>query len=162
MKRITIISTIVVVLLLTAFVFVRADTRRRQGWCGHGWHHPGPMSFLQHELKLTDGQQAQVQTLWREEQPALSAHVHKLLEENKEMDAIAAQVNPDPSAVQKVADRQAQTIASLLVEKEQLQSKIYTTVLNPGQRVKAEALQKRWESRLDHAAEHFQKESTEK
>jgi Spy/CpxP family protein refolding chaperone len=117
MKRVTIIYTITVVLLLTAFAVVRADTRKGQGWVGHRWHHSGPMSYLAHELKLSDEQRAQIQTLWRQELPAISAHVHELLDENKEMNAIAAQANPDQSAVQQVAERQGKTIASLLVKK---------------------------------------------
>lgn len=162
MKRITIISTIVVVLFLTAFVVVRADTRKGQGWCSHRWYHSGPMSFLAYELRLSDGQRVKMQKLWQEEQPAFSAHIHELLDENKEMNAIAVHDEPDQSAVQKIADRQAKTITSLLVEKEQLQSKIYATVLNPEQRLKADALQKKWESHLDHAAQQLGKESTEK
>ena len=85
----------------------------------------------------------------------LSAHIHELLNENKEMNAIAAQHDPDQSAIQKIADRQAKTIGSLLVEKEQLQPRIYRTVLNPEQRLKADALRKQWESHLDHAAEQL-------
>lgn len=154
MKRTAIVSTAVVaILLLTgAFIFVQAETRSGHGWCGGHWHRPGPMGYLAHELKLSDGQRTQIKTLLQAERPAFSAHVQELLEENKEMNAIASSNNPDQNEVQSIADRQAKTIASLLVEKEQLQSKIYTTVLNPEQRSKADALRKKWESHLDHAA----------
>ena len=155
MRRITFISAAVVVLLLAAFVAVRAETRGGHGWCGHRWHHPGPASYLAHELKLNDAQRAQIGTLWQAERPTFSAHIHELLAENKEMNAIAANGNPDESEVQKIADREANTIATMLVEKARLQSKIYSTVLSPEQRAKADELQKKWESHLDRFADRL-------
>ncbi|HEY6445865.1 MAG TPA: periplasmic heavy metal sensor [Acidobacteriaceae bacterium] len=155
MKRTTIWVAATVVLLLTAFVLVRAETRGRHGWCGHRWHHPGPASYLAHELKLNDAQRAQIQTLWQAERPALSAHLHELLAENKEMNAITVQENPDPGTVQQIAEREAATVAVMLVEKERLQAKVFQTVLHPDQRAKAEELEKKLESRLDHAADRL-------
>jgi Spy/CpxP family protein refolding chaperone len=160
MKRITIWS-IAVVLVLTTLVIVRADTQGRHGWGGHEWHHSGLMGYWGHELNLNQAQKAEIHTLWQAERPVISAHIHEFLAENKEMHAIAAQGNPDPGKVQQIADRQATTIAALLVEKEQLQSRIYMTVLNSEQRAKADALQKKWESRLDHAADRLGTPSAE-
>lgn len=155
MKRITIWATAAVVLVLMAVAVLRAETRGRQGWCGHGWYHPGPASYLAHELKLSDAQRAQIHTLWQAERPTLSARIHELLAENKEMDAMTVRENPDQSKVQDIADREAATIAALLVEKERLQSTIYSTVLKPEQRAKADELQMKWESRLDRVAGRF-------
>jgi hypothetical protein len=78
------------------------------------------------------------------------------------MNAITAQANPDQAKVQEIADREAATIAALLVEKEQLQSKVYQTVLNPDQRAKADDLQKKLESHLDHAADRLGTPAAEK
>lgn len=155
MKRITILSIVAVALVLVALVVLRADARGRRGWCGHSWHRPGPASFLAHELKLNQAQKAQIQTLWQAERPVISADVHELLAENKEMNAIAAQGTPDQSKVKEITNREATTIAALLAEKERLQSKIYSTVLNPEQRTKADELQKRLESHLDRAADRL-------
>jgi Spy/CpxP family protein refolding chaperone len=162
MKRITVWTTVAVVLVLMAFVIVRADARGTRGWRGHGWHHRGPASFLAHDLKLSDAQRAQIHTLWQAERPTLSAHVHELLAENKEMNAIAGQANPDPAKVQEIASREGATIAAMLVEKEHLQSKIASTVLNPEQRTRADELQKKWESRLDHFADRLASQPAEK
>lgn len=162
MKRITLWITLGVVLVLTGVVIVRAEARGRGGWCGHRWHHPGPGSYLAHELKLSDAQRDQIRTLWQAERPTISARVHELLAENREMNALATQENPDQSKVEAVANRQATTIAALLVEKEKMQSKIYTAVLNPEQRAKAEELQKKWESRLDRAADRLGTQPAEK
>jgi Spy/CpxP family protein refolding chaperone len=120
------------------------------------------MSFLAHDLKLSDAQRAQIRTLWQTERPNLSAYLHELLAENKQMDAVAVQGNPDQGKVREIADREATTIAALLVEKEQLQSKIYLTVLNPEQRAKVDELQKKWESRLDHAVNRLGTQPAEK
>ena len=161
MKRIAIGLTAVVALMLTIFIAVGAEARARGGWCGHGWHHAGPLSWLAHDLKLSDAQLAQVRTLWQTERPGISADIHQLLAENKEMDAMAAQETPEPDKVKEIADREATTVAALLVEKEFLQSKIYRTVLTPEQRAKVDELQKKWESRLDRAAERLGSQSTE-
>ena len=83
------ISTVAVVVFLAAIVIVRADPRGPHGWCGHGWHRPGPTSYIAHQLKLSDAQDAQIQTLWLGERPTISAHIHEFLAENKEMNAIS-------------------------------------------------------------------------
>lgn len=156
MKRITLWATVAVVLFLTVFVTVRAETRGRHAWCGHRWHHTGPVSYLSHELKLSDGQRAQIRTLWQAERPTLAANLHELLAENKEMmNATKGSNSPDQRDVQRIADREAATISTLLIEKERLRSKIYSTVLSPDQRAKADELQKKWESRLDRAADRL-------
>ena len=155
MKRITFIAAAVVVLFLTAFVVVRAETREGHSWCGHRWHHLGPASYLARQLKLSDAQRAQIGTLWQAERPTLSAHIHELLAENNEMNTISATANPDETEIQKIADREANTIGTMLVEKARLQSKIYSTVLSPEQRAKADELQKKWESHLNRFADRL-------
>jgi hypothetical protein len=78
------------------------------------------------------------------------------------MNATAANGNPDQSEVQRIADREASTIATLLIERVRLQSEIYSTVLDPEQRAKAEVLRKKWEARLDLAADHLGTQPAEK
>jgi hypothetical protein len=68
------------------------------------------------------------------------------------MASVTAQGTFDESNVDAIAARQGAIIAKLLVEKERLKSKVYTTVLNPEQRSKADELQRKWHSRLDHVA----------
>lgn len=92
---------------------------------------------------------------WEAQRPIFSAHVHEFLAESKEMNAMTVQRDPDQNEVKAIADREATTIAALLVEKGRLQSNIYSTVLNPQQRAKADELQKQWESRLDRLAHHL-------
>jgi Spy/CpxP family protein refolding chaperone len=156
MKRITIVSIVVALLLLTGVLIVRAGTRRQHGY----WHRPGPASYLAHELKLSDAQRTQVRTLWEVERPIAAGHIYELLAENKELNAIAANEHPDHDAIRTVADREAATITSLLMEKAQLQSKIYSNVLNSDQRGKAIELENKMESRMEHAAHRIEAEPT--
>ena len=148
--------------LLVAVVVLRADVRRGGGWCGHGWRHPGPMSFVARQLKLNHAQEASILALWQTERPKISAGLHEFLAENREMNAIAVQANPDQSRIKEIADREAATIGKLLVEKMRLQSRIYSTVLTPEQRGKADEMQEKLQSRLDRVADHFATQPAEK
>jgi Spy/CpxP family protein refolding chaperone len=105
-----------------------------------------------HELNLSNAQKSQIKSMWEAERPTVASLVQELASEGKEMDSVTAQGSLDESKVQAIAARQGATIAKLLVEKERFKSKIYTTVLNPEQRTKADQLQKTWHSRLDHVA----------
>lgn len=67
MKRILLLSTAALFLILTAVVLVRAEVRSGHGWYGRRWHHPGPASDLVHQLKLNDAQREQIRSLWQAE-----------------------------------------------------------------------------------------------
>jgi len=152
MKRFMIWSGLALFLVVVGIVVVRADGSRHRGWTGRGWGHHGPLGYVGHELNLSDAQRAQIKSMWQAERPTVASLVNELASEGKEMDTATAQGNLDESKVQAIAARQGETIAKLLVEKERLKSKVYTTVLNPEQRVKADQLQKTWHSRLDRVA----------
>lgn len=154
-KRIAIVSTIAALLLLTAFVVVRAETRHGRLWSGHHWHRFGPAGSLAHELNLSPAQRSQIHTLWQAQQPALSAQLHDLLAENKQMDALAASASPNQDELQKAADREAKTLATLLMEKSRLESQIDSTVLDARQRARAQELRNRFESHLDRFADRL-------
>ncbi len=153
MKRIIIWSSLALVLLIAGIAIARADSGRWHGWCGHGWHHRGPLGYVARELNLSDTQESQIKSIWQAERPAISSLIREFSAEGKEMDAATAQGALDESKVQDIAGRQGTTVAKLLIEKEKMKSKIYTTVLNPEQRTKADELQKRWHSRLDRIAD---------
>ena len=151
MKRIIIWSCAALLVVVAGVVIARADAWGWHGCSGHRWgHHFGPMGYVAHELKLSDTQRQQVESMWQTEKPAISGLVHELAAESKEMDVATAQGNLDEAKVQEIAGRQGATVAKLSVEKEHFKSKIYATVLNPEQRIKADELQSRWHERLDH------------
>jgi Spy/CpxP family protein refolding chaperone len=150
MKRIVIWSCVAVLVVIAGVAIAGAAVRGRHGCFGHRWGaHFGPMGYVAHELKLNDAQREQIRSMWQTEKPAISELVHELAAEGKEMDAATAKGNLDEGKVQEIATRQGATIAKLLVEKEHFKSKVYTTVLTPEQRDKADELQARWHERLD-------------
>jgi Spy/CpxP family protein refolding chaperone len=141
------LSVAVLVLVLAGLAIARADVRGWHGCFGHRW---GPMGYIAHELDLNDAQKKQIQSMWQAEKPTISAFVQELAAEGKEMDAATAQGNVDEGKVQEIASRQGETIAKLLVEKEHFKAKIYSSVLTPEQRTKADELLSRWHERMEH------------
>jgi Spy/CpxP family protein refolding chaperone len=152
MKRFTIWSSAALLLVAVSIVVARADGPKRHGWGSRGWGHHGTLGYIAHELNLSDVQRSQIKTIWTAERPTAASLVQELASESKEMDSATAPENLDESRVQAIAARQGETIAKLLVEKERLKSRVYVTVLNPDQRIKANELQKTWHSRLDRLA----------
>jgi predicted ribosome quality control (RQC) complex YloA/Tae2 family protein len=103
-----------------------------------------------HELDLSKVQEQEVRSMWQAERPAISGLVQEFSAESKAMDQATANGNLDESKVQEIAARQGATLSKLLVEKENFKSKVYVSVLNPEQRIKADKLQSLWHERLDH------------
>jgi Spy/CpxP family protein refolding chaperone len=152
MKRYIIWTSVALLLVAIGIIVARADGPGRHRWGGRGWSHHGPLGYVARELNLSDAQKSQIKSMWEAERPTVASLVQELASEGKEMDSVTAQGSFDDSKVQAIAARQGETIAKLSVEKERLKSKVYTTVLNSEQRIKADELQKRWHSRLDHVA----------
>lgn len=153
MKRIALWSSVAVLVVIMAVVIARADVRR--GWCGHGWHnHPNALGYIAHKLNLNQAQRQQIQSLWQSEKPTIMTLVSEFAAESKEMDQATANGNLDENKVQKIAQRQGDTVAKLLIEKERFRSKVYATVLTPEQRTKADELQAQWHERLSRIG-HF-------
>jgi len=152
MKRYIIWSSVALLLVAIGIIVARADGSGRHGWGGRGWSHHGPLGYVAHQLNLSETQKSQIKSIWEAERPTVASLVQELASEGKEMDSVTAQGSIDDGKVQAIAARQGETIAKLSVEKERLKSKVYTTVLNPEQRTKADELQKTWHSRLEHVA----------
>jgi Spy/CpxP family protein refolding chaperone len=154
----SIVGSVIVALALFAAITVSAAEERGWGrWSGHRWGHFGPGEYVAHELKLNDAQREQIKTIWQAERPTVAKLVREVGAEVTEMNAATSQGNLDESKVDEIAARQGASIAKLLVEKERLKSKIYTSVLNPEQRTKADELQRHWHERLDRIADRLEK-----
>jgi Spy/CpxP family protein refolding chaperone len=149
MKRITIWSIAVLLVVVVGVVVATADVHERYGFYGHRWGPFGPMGYVAHELKLSHGQKDQIHTIWETERPIVFEMVHEFAAQSKEMDEATAKGNLDETKVQEIAARQGDTVAKLLVEKEHFKQKIYSTVLTPEQRTKADELQSHWHERMD-------------
>ena len=156
MKRIMILSILALILVALGIAVARADSSRWYGWGKRRWDHHGALAYAVHELNLNDAQKVQIKAMWQAERPAVASLLQELASESREMESATAQGNLDESKVQTIGSRQGETIAKLLIEKERFQSKIYSGVLNPKQRIKADEYQKVWHSRMDRVAERIE------
>jgi Spy/CpxP family protein refolding chaperone len=156
MMRKIVWTTLGAALIIVGITAAWAQTRTWRGGHAPFWFHHGPMGYVVHELDLSDMQKSQIKTIWEGERPNISELVREFASEQKEMDALPFQDGVrDQSTIQDITARQGATLAKLLTEKEKLTGKIYSQVLNPAQRTKADELRKHWSSHLEHAADRI-------
>ena len=149
-------TTLGAALIAVGITAAWTQTRTWRGDHAPIWFHHGPMGYVAHELDLSDSQKSQIKTIWEGERPNISELVREFASEQKEMDALTSQDSaPDEGSIQDITTRQGATLAKLLAVKEKIMGKIYSQVLNPAQRTKADELLKRWSSRLEHAADRI-------
>jgi len=154
MKKVAVISAAVVLVVGAGVVVARAARTQGYGW-HHGWRGHGPMAMLAWKLDLTDAQKAQVKTIWQGESPTVAALLKELSAEQKQMNAANVDANFDATKVQTIAKGQAETIEKLLIERQKIESQIYTSVLTPEQRTKFDQLKQKFPERLDKIAERI-------
>lgn len=154
MKRIVVWSGLVLLVVLAVFGIARADGWRHHGWGGRAWGLYGPLGYISHELHLTDTQRTQIQTLWQAERPTAASLVRELASESREMDGATTR-GADDVQIQAIASRQGATITRLLLEKQHFKSRVYSEILTPEQRLKAEELEKNWNAHLDRFADRI-------
>ncbi len=156
MKKVAVISAAAAVVLVLGAGVVVARAARTQGYgWHHGWHRHSPMAMLAWKLDLTDAQKAQVKTIWRGESPTVAALLKELSAEQKQMNAANVDANFDATKVQTIANSQAATIEKLLIERQKIESQIYTSVLTAEQRTKFDQLKQKFPERLDKIAERI-------
>jgi Spy/CpxP family protein refolding chaperone len=147
MKQVLLWSGALLGIVVLGIMIARADSPL---W--HRWHHGrNPIGRMSSELNLNSTQKAQIKSIWEAERPSIANLVRDFAAESKEMESITGRGNFDQAKAQAIADRQGATVAQLLMQKQKLQSQIYT-VLTPAQRTKADELEKRWDSRIDWIA----------
>ncbi len=137
---------------LVALLVVVGIAALGQSMAGNGGHwHRGSflnrrIAHLTRALDLTDAQQQQVKSLVEAQRPALKGLMQQLASERQQMLAATQNGQYDQSKVQAIASQQGQTLANLIVARQELQSKIYS-LLTPEQRTKFDQMQQR---RLEH------------
>lgn len=123
-----------------------------QSMAGKGGHwHRGDflnrrLAHLTRALDLSDAQQQQVKSLFQAQRPAFKALMQQMVSERQQMLAATQNGQFDTAKVQAIANQQGQTMANLIVARQELQSKIYG-LLTPEQRTKFDQMQQR---RLEH------------
>ena len=156
MMRKIVWTTLGAALIIVGITAASTQTRTWRGGHGPFWFDHGPMGYIAHELDLSDTQKSQIKTIWEGERPNIAELVREFASEQKEMDAVTFQNGaPDEARIQDITARQGATLAKLLAEKEKLTVKIYSQVLNPAQRTKADELRKHWSSHLEHVADRI-------
>jgi protein CpxP len=113
---------------------------------GRGDFLNGRIAHLTRALDLTADQQQQVKSLVEAQRPALQGLMQQLASQRQQMLAATQNGQFDEAKVQAIAGQQGQTLANLIVLRQELQSKIYG-LLTPEQRTKFDQMQQR---RLEH------------
>lgn len=141
-----------IVIGLAALLVVVGIAALGQSMAGNGghWHRGGflnrRIAHLTRALDLTDAQQQEVKSLVEAQRPALKGMMQQLVSERQQMLAATQNGQFDQSKVQAIASQQGQTLANLIVARQELRSKIYS-LLTPEQRTKFDQMQQR---RLEH------------
>jgi len=104
------------------------------------------IAHLTRALDLNDAQQQQVKSLVEAQRPVLKGLMQQMASQRAQMLAATQNGQFDAAKVQAIANQQGQTMANLIVVRQELQSKIYT-LLTPEQRTKFDQMQQR---RLEH------------
>ena len=155
-----------IVIGLAALLVVVGVAALGQSLAGKGGHwHRGDfvnrrIAHLTRALDLTDAQQMasqraemlaatqqqQVKSLVEGQRPALKGLMQQMASQRAQMLAATQNGQFDQAKVQAIANQQGQTLANLIVARQELQSKIYG-LLTPEQRTKFDQMQQR---RLEH------------
>jgi len=117
---------------------------------GGAWHRGDflnrRIAHLTRALDLNDAQQQQVKSLVEAQRPVLKGLMQQMASQRAQMLAATQNGQFVAAKVQAIANQQGQTMANLIVVRQELQSKIYT-LLTPEQRTKFDQMQQR---RLEH------------
>lgn len=143
-----------IVLLLGAGSLLFAQARRGHfgmGMCWGMWGGHGEQAIIDHlsmMYDLTDAQKAEVRQMWTAEKPNVMPIVQQLAATHKQMVGASANGKFDEAAVTSLANKQGQSIAQLIVEKQRMTAKFYM-LLTPEQRAKFDRIQQQRLSRMD-------------
>ena len=126
-------------------------TQVRPAWKGHHGH----MAYLAKQLDLTDAQKTQVKSIMQANRQANLPLYQQMAANRKALMAASADPNYDQAKVQALATQQSQLMAQKLVQKTNVQHQIYTQVLTPDQRIKADELRAKKMARIDRRLQHL-------
>lgn len=151
-KRIVIVASIAAV-LVAGSVFAFAQHHRGGRFAGTGV--PAfAQKFLNRAsvyLDLSEEQEAQIKAILEAEKPKVQPLIAQLAATRKALNEATDNGTFNEAQVKALADKQGETLAALIVEKERVKTQIYA-VLTPEQRAKAEQFRSRIEDRMK---QHF-------
>ena len=130
---------------LLSYAQESATSTTQKAW--HGRH--GRMAYMARELNLTDAQKAQIKQIFQANKATGLPLMQQMAANKKAMLEATANGNYDQAKIQQIANQQAQLMSQLMVQKQAIRHQIYTQVLTPDQRTKAEELRAQQISRID-------------
>lgn len=138
-KLMVVVSVMALLLCGAAIISYAQGPGGPEGPAFHGPHSGyGPMGHLLHELNLSDAQKEQVKSIMQANHANMKTVMQQMSENRKALLTATANGAYDPAKIQLLANQQAQLQAAMTVQHEALQHQIYTTVLTPEQRLKAD------------------------
>ncbi len=126
--------TVTAIVLAVAAGLASAVAQAAQS-TGHGRHGGWMLQRMASELNLTDAQQAQIKNILQSEKSKIQP-LRQQLRQNRLDQSSNMTGNFDEAQVRAYANKQAQLVADLTVERERTKSQIFA-VLTPDQRQKA-------------------------
>lgn len=144
------------------FIFPLCVLAMAAGLAAHGaaqgrHHHEGSMlRRMTRELNLTDSQQSQIKSIMQTERAKMQP-LRQQLRQNEQAQNANMSVTFDETQARAFADKQAQIMSDLTVERQRMKSEIYA-VLTPDQRAKAQQLMQEHQQRR---RQHVQQSSPE-
>lgn len=133
------------------------DEATAPAWAGHKHEQ---MARIAKELNLTDAQKQQIKTMMQAQRTTLRPLMQQVATNRKAMLTATSNGTFNQAQVQSIANQQAQLMAQLIVQKESLKHDIYTQVLTPDQRTKADQLREKQMERIDRRLQRFSEPST--
>lgn len=114
---------------------------------------PEMVDHIAGELKLNDGQKAQIKTLLETGVATMAPLQQKIDEVRKQLELATENGQFDEAQVRALATQQAQLTAETIVEHERMKSKIFS-LLTPEQRARATEMLKLHRKHLSHSGSH--------
>src|ERR1700682_2739313 len=95
------------------------------------------------QLDLSDTQQTQVKSILEAERTKVAPLIAEAAKNRQQLRESTANGKFDEAQVRSLAERQAQAMTEMIVEKQRVKARIYNEVLTPEQRTKADQLLER-------------------
>ena len=147
------VALLALVLCGTAILSYAQQNDENSGASAWAGHRHGHMGYLAKQLDLTDAQKAQIKTMMQAQRTTLRPLMQQMAENRLAMLNATASGAFDQAKVTALANQQAQLMAQLSVQKTQLHSQIYNTVLTADQKAKADQLRQNQIARINQHLE---------
>lgn len=145
---------IVTAILLAMAAGVTASVSAQAKGRGFGRHHGFMLRYMSKQLNLTEAQQTQIKSILADER-SKTMPLRQQLRQNEQAQNATVNGAFDETQARAFANKQAQIMSDLMVEKQRTKAQIYS-VLTPDQRQKALQLKQEHEQRRQ---ERMQKKS---